>query len=74
LRNAIIVALLVLLTGCTTHWIIPPGGTQQEFQKDDYECRKEAVNLTSNDDVVGVVTFPAWYKKCMKARGYTLEK
>ena len=37
--NASLVGALLLLSGCASvYWHFPPGGTQQDFARDEYEC------------------------------------
>ena len=54
--------LVVVLAGCSTVWIRPPGRTVEDFERDHYECayRAEALPRTPQGTVaVGWSRVPA---------------
>ena len=75
------VALIVAgLTACSTgtYFYYPPGGTDAKFQRDSYECMREAQQPVSSAYVnpyggaanSGTTTNSALANACMRARGY----
>ena len=79
-RHLFVLVLAITLTGCATNtrWYFPPGGTQQQFNQDTYECMQEAQQQSSNAYVnpyggsasSGTTTNMYLAKACMRARGY----
>ena len=77
---ALAIVIAAGLTSCatSTYWNFPPGGTQQQFDRDTYECMQEAQQQTSNAYVnpyggaasSGTTTNMYLAKACMRARGY----
>jgi hypothetical protein len=61
------VAALVWITGCTDTFT-KPGITQDQANKDRYECQQQAFAAEQNRPMYMV---NALYQDCMKARGYT---
>ena len=68
----------MLLLGASAQAMVwdKPGATQADFNKDDYNCRKDAINaggtvyygygVTGRNPDIGM------YKLCMQAAGYSL--
>lgn len=61
------ILLCVALAGCASPFH-KPGITQDQFNKDRYECQQEAFTAEQNRPLYMV---NALYRDCMKARGYT---
>ncbi len=41
--------VVTALVGCSgPMWVIPPGGTQQQFRRDSYECERDAAMLPAS--------------------------
>jgi hypothetical protein len=59
MHRAIILALLVALSGCSTTWN-KTGATQQSFEIDKHACLLESGGLVT-----------PLYESCMRAKGYT---
>lgn len=60
MRNAY---LFLLLTACVTH-LDKPGGTSQEFQRDLYECKKDAAPVQS------MPRYNAMVDECLAVKGW----
>mgnify|MGYP001560745287 CR=1 FL=1 len=44
--NLLLVGVLFVgLAGCTQVWVMPPGGTEAQFQRDAYVCERDAAGL-----------------------------
>ena len=68
---AVILLGVVLVAGCEVSLIrgdwSKPGGTEEEWRKDAYECERED-RLTSPHEATGARRLA---EKCLSARGYT---
>lgn len=73
-------AAILVLTGCADkHWA-KPGATAQEFNRDSYECAREARQSVARwgGGIVGMINQPKddesvnkeLYRACVQARGY----
>jgi len=69
---AVILLGVVLVAGCQVSLIrgdwTKPGGTEEQWRKDAYECEREA-RLTYPKEAAGAAQRLA--EKCLTARGYT---
>lgn len=81
MQKFVIVLAAAAVAGCATqqvYWQFPSGGTEQQFDKDDYACMQETQQQTSSAYVnpyggtaeSGTTTNVYLYKACMNARGY----
>jgi len=75
--------VIVVITGCSTRYSYNKyGASEQQRNKDGYECRKEATFRSSNANVnayggtasSGVELHIPTMIACLKARGYTVKK
>lgn len=79
IQNIIVVAVAVTAFGCAKVWY-KDGGTNDEFNKDRYECMQQAQQQVSTIAVgkysgfgqSGQETNMALFNGCMNARGWTL--
>lgn len=72
------VALAVLaLTGCAEPdmWV-KAGTTQVDYQKDSYECERDARMSAASfgGGLAGAMNAQGFYRRCMVAHGYTLQQ
>ena len=73
MRCVIVVAFVALLSGCGPMIWNKPGVTQAEYNKDSYECEKDARQSGYfGTGLVGALNMRDFFKTCMVARGYTL--
>ena len=73
----------MILAGCSSEFHFgKPGASQQQRDKDAYECQKESLYSASNAKVnpyggaasSGVEVNWDLVKACLKARGYTIKE
>ena len=69
---AIIVALVLGVSGCGVFYWGKPGTTKEQFERDSNECAKEAMKNVAAQVVREV--FDEGYKSCLKSRGYVREQ
>jgi hypothetical protein len=65
--NKCLILTAALLAGCSltpSRWDFPPGGSQEQFNRDQYQCTLDA--RASNQ---GYVDFGV-FNQCMQVRGY----
>jgi len=74
-RIALTIAAAISLAACgqPAGWTPPPGATRQSFERDAYECRRDA--LAGGDTIRSgsiYVKSEDWslYRDCMRAHGY----
>ena len=70
-------SFMLMLEGCASQmWWYKPGFNQAQFQKDDYDCQRDATFQTGfvyrGIGSFGPETDRSLYTKCMQALGYTL--
>ena len=63
---------VVALTGCGKFYWGQPGATQEQFDRDNRECAKEAAPTPSAAQY-GVVS-EGFYRACLSGRGWKREK
>jgi len=69
------ITLIILLVGCATMIWDKPGLTQDGFNRDHYECEKDARQSGYyGGGWVGSMNMREFYKRCMVSRGYTLRE
>ena len=54
-----------VLAGCTMHFKLPAGGSQEQFSKDSWICQRDANAAATHPDYTRGL-----YRGCMQARGY----
>ena len=78
----VIIPCLVILAGCSSRFSYSKSGvSQQQVNKDGYECQKESTYRASNAQVnpyggtasSGVEVNWNMVKACLRARGYTIK-
>lgn len=71
MRWVAVASAAVLLAGCQTVWD-KPGGTQQTFAADSYECERDARQSGYyGGGLIGALNFRSFADRCMAARGWT---
>jgi len=66
-------ALTILFTGCAPMIWDKSGGTQAEYNRDSYECEKDARQSGYyGSGLSGALELKEFFKRCMVSRGYTL--
>jgi hypothetical protein len=70
-----LVAFSLVLSGCFSTMVWDkPGITESTFNKDSYECERDARQSGHfGGGLGGELNFRTFLKKCMVARGYTLQ-
>lgn len=58
-----LVVLLGLAAGCSSAWV-KPGGTDTAFQRDRYECEKDATALQSRWEASFMI------ERCLQTKGW----
>ena len=68
------IALTALLIGCATPMIWDKSsGTQAEYNKDSYECEKDARQSGYfGGGIAGALNMREFFKTCMVSKGYIL--
>ncbi|GAC1476703.1 MAG: hypothetical protein NVS1B6_18330 [Steroidobacteraceae bacterium] len=67
---------LLALAGCapTVAWN-KPGGTQADFDRDNYSCERDARQSGYyGQGLAGEMNMRNFFKRCMVAQGYSLER
>ncbi len=59
--------LLIGMCGCAARYYAKPNMTQEEFNRDAYECKQQALAGSMNN----VFIARDLQDQCMRARGYT---
>ena len=67
-----VVFALTALTGCGKHYWGQAGATQEQFDRDNRECAKEAAPSPSAAQY-GIV-YEGYYRACLSARGWKREQ
>jgi hypothetical protein len=62
-RRCLLVAVPLLLAGCTTHYE-KPGGTRDEFELAEAECRMGAAKIR------GDLRSADYYQACLRTKGW----
>jgi len=78
MRLILTLALILSLAGCSTYWLYPPGGNDAQWNRDVYECTKDAQQESSAAYVgayggsaqSGTDTNYELRDACLRARGY----
>lgn len=70
------IILGVMFSGCATPMIWDkPGGTQQQYNKDSYDCEKDARQSGYfGRGFAGELEMRDFFKRCMTSKGYTLRQ
>lgn len=89
MTRLLIVGLLCawVLTGCATPtfmWTAPAGGSEADYRRDTYECKRDMHAHFPTQDVPLIVAWiqgpsyqrraASYYRSCMEARGYRLTR
>lgn len=69
--GAIALALLVSMSGCGRYYWSKPGGSAEQFDRDNRECAREA--SPAHSAALGVVDGTR-YRACLTARGWGRDK
>lgn len=73
MRTLVLVAALIA-AGCASFQTVwdKPGGTQQSFATDNYECERDARQSGYyGGGLLGALSFKSFAERCMEARGWT---
>lgn len=76
MKKIITLAAMLAVAACgqAAGWNPPQGGTRASFERDAYDCRRDAT-LAGGSVRSGSITIPMedWsvYRMCMRSRGYT---
>lgn len=72
MRWAVIVGAALMLASCVQTMWDKPGGTQQTFAADSYECERDARQSGYyGGGLIGALNFRSFEDRCMAARGWT---
>lgn len=64
-------ALALLLSACsTTMNFEKPGGTQQQLERDGYECERDARQSRFGSGIAGRLDQRDFFLRCMRVRGW----
>jgi hypothetical protein len=67
------VALVVLLAGCAPMIWDKSGATQNDYNKDSYDCEKDARQSGYyGGGIAGGLEMKEFFKRCMVSKGYSL--
>lgn len=75
-RMALLVLAASLLGGCADDVYYKEGATQADFQRDSYECERDARMSAASfgGGIAGAMEARNFYRRCMGVRGYRLGK
>lgn len=75
-KSISIIFLVSAVGGCATPMIFDKAsGTQAEYNKDSYECERDARQSGYfGGGIFGSMNMKEFFKSCMVARGYTLRE
>ncbi len=59
-----LVVLLVLLTGCAPQMWVKPGGTNEAFQADAYDCERDAAPMQNRYQAALMI------ERCLQVKGW----
>lgn len=68
-RGLLVLALVLLVTGCGKHYWTRPGANVDDFARDSGECARAVAIETSTDKAYGIVRSD-YYKACLRSRGW----
>jgi hypothetical protein len=75
MRIMILILACLVVAGCAQTVWHKAGVTQAEFNKDAYECEKDARQSGHfGTGIVGAIAFGQFQERCMVARGYSKMK
>lgn len=68
--------MIASTAGCATPMVWDKNGaTQDDYNKDSYECEKDARQSGYyGSGIAGAINLKEFFKKCMVSKGYVLEK
>ena len=69
-RALALAILAILLLGCAAPRLTKPGLTQEQWNKDTYECMRENQTVSGYGGYIDTSTDWGMYYRCMAARGY----
>jgi hypothetical protein len=67
--GAVIVVTLALAGCYEAKWAIPPGVSQAQYERDKYECDRDA-KMAAGHDIASGFDEALWRHKCMRSKGY----
>lgn len=70
-RQEWLLGATLFLSACGLPTMVKPGGSEPDFARDDYECRRDAE--LAGFRVMARLVMPdaqEFYQRCMEARGY----
>ena len=76
LFRSVSIVFVISLVGCAKPMIWDKeGGTQREFNADNYDCQKDVRQSGYyGNGLIGTLNMKAFFQQCMVARGYTLRE
>ncbi len=71
-----IVLIALSLTGCMTqtYFNLPPGKTNEDFQRTLAKCRAQSAMLPPDPSLMGTAIMQQYILNCLRAEGYTVQK
>jgi hypothetical protein len=74
-RKLIALVLCLMVAGCGPMIWDKPGGTQADYNRDNYECERDARQSGYyGGGLAGALNMREFFKKCMVAHGYILRQ
>jgi hypothetical protein len=74
LARAVVVALVISLTGCARYYWSKPGTTAEQFSGDSRDCVQQAASTLPRGSAVNADAIETLYRACLGARGYVRDK
>lgn len=74
LSRAVVVALVISLTGCARYYWSKPGTTAEQFSGDSRDCVQQAASTLPRGSAVNADAIETLYRACLGARGYVRDK
>jgi len=70
-----LVLIALLISGCAPTVWVKNGATQQDYNKDSYDCEKDSRQSGYfGDGLTGSINIQAFFNKCMIAHGWTQQR
>ena len=74
LARAVVVALVISLTGCARYYWSKPGTTAEQFSQDSRDCVQQAGSTLPRGSAANADAIETFYRACLGARGYGRDK
>jgi len=74
LARAVVVALVISLTGCARYYWSKPGTTAEQFSQDSRDCVQQARSTLPRESAANADAIETLYRACLGARGYGRDK